>query len=852
MPNVKETFSLHSIRGKIIAAVLLGAVAVLMSWTITQKGFQEILLTVEEVSAPNEKLRTVNSLFQSLTQLDQLQRTHANRSPEKPQEVFRKKVDQIQRTLDSLRDYRTGNPQQLQLLDSLQAKLLERERLYGKYLQLRAEMIQNEALSRRIRSIAKVIATSQPQIDSTVVTASKKITTTTLVPTEEGQTAPKKQKPSFFSRLFGGRKGEGLPPALKQVEEELQVQVDTLSIARQDGALWKVEKMMRKVEQEHHQRTTQLLNREMEWLTANSQLHTQLLGMLRALEEEELAAVRRTNQAAMGVVNQSIARIDNIMIVFSLGAMLLVFLIFLDISRSNRYRKQLIAAKEEAEQLGQVKQRFLANMSHEIRTPLQAILGFSEQIKAQQTPSKLAVEAIHQSSEHLLHIVNEVLDYSRISSGKFSFEQREFNLHQLVTEVIEAMQLPTRKKLLKLALVYELEGRRQLVGDPFRLRQILFNLLGNAIKFTEAGQVTLTVSGTHPGDAAMVCFEVRDTGIGIPAHKLETIFDAFRQADAAVARTHGGTGLGLSIVKALTEGQGGTVQVQSVAGEGTAFRVQLPLVGVPDGAAVAEAAPVQEVKQLAKAGKVLVVDDDLFILQLCGAILQKHHFPHYCTSQSTALLEQDWEADVKLVLLDIRMPHLNGLDLCRSLRARIPADVQIFALTAQALPEERASILAQGFDGLLMKPFREQELVALVSSKILPLSLDFKREAASVGETALHLEALRNMLGPEEALLRAVLQQFVSETEQDVQLLLSALKAQEREPVREQLHRLAGRAGQLGGEELARQLRELEGALQQQEPLPLLQPRIHALVQKVLGLKDAARRQLGATQEAVS
>ncbi|MBC3540310.1 ATP-binding protein [Rufibacter sediminis] len=842
MSNGKESFSLQSIRSKILAAVLLGALAVALSWSITHRGFKDILLTVEEVSTPNEKLLAVNSLFQSLAQLDQLQRAHANRSPEKPQKLFRQKIQQLQVTLDSLRGYCAGNKQQLHLLDSMETKLLQREKLYHGYVKLRADMNRNEALSRRISAISKVLASSKPQVDTTVVTASKKITTTTLLPSEQEQASASKKPRSFFNRLFKSRKEVELPAALRQVEEELEVHVDTLSVARQDSVLWKVEKMMRRVEREHHQRTTQLLSREMAWITANSQLHSQLVSILRTIEREELMAMQQNNQAARAVVNGSIDRIDHIMVLFSLGTVLLVLLIFLDISRSNKYRKQLIAAKEEAEQLGQVKQQFLANMSHEIRTPLQAILGFSEQVRSQEKPSRQALDAIYQSSEHLLHIVNEVLDYSRLVSGKFTFEQRPFSVQQLVTEVVASMQLAADQKLLTLELVYDAPENQAYLGDSFRLKQILYNLLSNAIKFTDMGGVTLRVSSEETPAGADFMFEVQDTGVGISPEQLEKIFHSFEQADASVGRTRGGTGLGLSIVKALAEGQQGTVEVSSAPGQGSVFLVRLPFGKAPKSALSPAVVPVEKPVNLKPAGKVLVVDDDAFILQLCGSILKKNGIAHTCTLDATSVLQQDWDETIQLVLLDIRMPEISGIDLCRALRQKVTSAVQIFALTAEALPQACDSIIDQGFDGLLKKPFREQELLALVNGRLGSWSGAVPVKTTSAPE--LDLTPLRHMLGQQEELLKVVLEQFTTETAQDLQALSAAVTSQDPPQVRELLHRLAGRTGQVGAQQLSARLRKVETALRAEEPLLRWESEVQVLAQEVACLQEKIKEQM--------
>src|SRR5690606_37346398 len=209
--------------------------------------------------------------------------------------------------------------------------------------------------------------------------------------------------------------------------------------------------------------------------------------------------------------------------IFFLSAALLVFLILIDITRSNYLRKQLIQAKEEAEQLSQIKQRFLANMSHEIRTPLQSIVGFAEQLKHSEKNNH-AVDAIYNSSEHLLHIVNEVLDYSRIESGRLSLVREPFYLKKVIHDVTSAIVTQAEKRKLTFVVDTDDSVDLWLTGDAFRLRQILFNLLGNAIKFTEKGHVRLSVEVHREGLQARCVFKVSDTGIGMDQKDLDRIF----------------------------------------------------------------------------------------------------------------------------------------------------------------------------------------------------------------------------------------------------------------------------------------------------------------------------------------
>jgi len=849
MRNFKEKSFYQSIIKKIIAAVVIGGIAMFLSGEVIRVGFQEMLETVNKLSRPNYKLRVVNKLFHDITNLDQLQKVHALKNPDKPYADFKKGSGSLLQTIDTLRELSAGKIVQIHRLDSMETILHTRDKLFGDYLTLRKDFVRNKALSKRIKAASKYIANIKPQVDSSVITTNQKITTTTIVPTEtDSIIIERKPKRSFLGRLFGIQKAEPLPTALKHVEQELKVQVDTLTtVANQDSSLLELEKMMRGIEREQHQRTTKLMQRELQLLNTENKLHNQLLVILHTIEAEELMLDKRNIWLATQVVNASYSRINVIIVGFIVIAAILTYLILIDISRSNKYRKQLINAKEEAEHLGQVKQRFLANMSHELRTPLQAIIGFAEQVRQQDKPDRAALKAIHQSSEHLLQIVNEVLDYSRIASGKFTFEQQPFDMWQLITEVIETMKLQADKKSLQLILKTNLTKSVYFTGDAFRLRQILYNLLGNAIKFTETGHVILAVRYTEEGETAHFNFEVKDTGIGIPAEEIDQIFGVFEQGNASILHTYGGAGLGLNIVKTLVENQGGSIDVNSKVGMGSIFNVRLPFVkaqevqlpGNPDKVV----SPENKFND-----KVLVVDDDMFILQLCATILNKNGIANVCTTDAASVLKQEWDQSLKLVLLDIRMPEISGIDLCKALRARVSKETRIYALTAQALPEEREAILQQGFDGILNKPFREQEMLALIHKEAVPAPKQMP-EVSVKPDVELDLSSLIKMTGGNEQQLQMILDRFVTDTRQDLQLLDKYLKEALPQETREIIHRLAGRTGQCGSKELFARLHMVELALHKGQPLEDLLEEITGLQEEIENFKNKIQTKITLLQK---
>ena len=260
-----------------------------------------------------------------------------------------------------------------------------------------------------------------------------------------------------------------------------------------------------------------------------------MLGILEKVEHDLVTQVAQSNSHARSVVNRSLSRINIIIIIcFVITAVLLGF-ILTDISKRNKYRKELEIARDDAEYHSAAKQRFLSNMSHEIRTPLQAIIGFSEQTLKQGIPKKQDIEAIHNSSGHLLQIVNEVLDYSRIISGKFSFKNSIFNLRALLDEVVSVMRMQATQKSLDLVTDYQMMPSVYLMGDPFRLKQILYNLLNNAVKFTSKGKITLSVSCKEHREEMHITFRVQDTGRGISYESQKHIFNEFLQGTGGYA-----------------------------------------------------------------------------------------------------------------------------------------------------------------------------------------------------------------------------------------------------------------------------------------------------------------------------
>jgi signal transduction histidine kinase/CheY-like chemotaxis protein len=584
-----------------------------------------------------------------------------------------------------------------------------------------------------------------------------------------------------------------------------------------------VEKMMREMDKDQRRQRKKMQDQELELIHANSLFINQLLNILHDVENEELKRMSSNNDHAVTVMNQSISRYKILTIAFILIGSVLVYFIAMDVSRSNFYKEQLEKAKNKAEELSQIKQRFLANMSHEIRTPLQSIIGFAEQLKHKFNHREEAVDAIHSSSEHLLHIVNEVLDYSRISSGTITLAKEKFRLMSVIKEVESAMRIQTERKKLTFLLDNEKASEYILIGDPFRLRQILYNIIGNAIKFTHHGFVKLALKTYDEGQKVLCVFEISDTGIGIDKKDQQKIFNQFEQANPDITRHYGGTGLGLTIVKTLVDAHEGIIEVNSEEDVGSTFRIEIRFDKAP--AFITPSPATGQLKPPTNFnGKVLVVDDDALILRLCSLIMKKNEIDHDVFNEAKSVLHREPDTKVTHVFLDIRMPDINGVDLCHALRKKYPATTQFIALTAHVLPEEKELLLRDGFDHILTKPFHEHELMHILG---MPSSM------ASKEDDQPDFSLLRKMTLGDEALFQSIIIQFVDETIDDLRNIRQNVAQYDASAVRETIHKMAGRFSQLGVVSLANSLHSLEEQLVEGKNLQDLTPEIQRVTKRI-------------------
>lgn len=486
-----------------------------------------------------------------------------------------------------------------------------------------------------------------------------------------------------------------------------------------------------------------------------------------------------------------------------------------------------------AQQANRAKSVFLANMSHEIRTPINAIMGMNEMVlRESQEPQILEYAGdIQRAGESLTSIINDILDFSKIESGKLEIEEKPYRVQKMLTAVIQMMESRAREKNLELILAIDENLPAMLEGDEMRIRQIMLNLLSNAVKYTRKGSVTLTVTGRWQAEEFILCFGVKDTGIGIKEEDMHKLFYMFERLDLKKNRDVEGTGLGLVITKKLVEAMKGTLEMESIYGEGSLFTVRIPQKGRKDqkmGPFIKETLSdgrknlPYSVSFTAPQARILIVDDNEMNLTVAKNLLKHTKVQTTLCSGGVECLDLTRREHFDVILLDHMMPGMDGIETLHQMRAteyNLCRNTPVICMTANAMAHMREMYLKEGFDDYISKPVHGRELEKMLKSHIppemiqIPVSQNITcRETGKhdMNENCFDRDMGLMYCGGERRFYGEILQMFSSMYPQKSGEIQSLYREKNWKDYAVQVHALKSSSLTLGAQELSESAKALE------------------------------------------
>lgn len=466
--------------------------------------------------------------------------------------------------------------------------------------------------------------------------------------------------------------------------------------------------------------------------------------------------------------------------------------------------EELDIAEKKATVAAQTKENFLANMSHEIRTPLSGILGFTNLLQKRPLDETSAqfVTSIQQSGENLMTIINDILDLSKIEAGMMRITSGIFSINGLVDSVKTLFLERVKEKKLTISGSVDPSIPDTLIGDATRLTQIMVNLIGNAVKFTQQGNIIIEVyTKERSGNNIILGFKVSDTGIGIEREKLDEIFERFNQGEDSITRNYGGTGLGLSIVKQLILLQNGNIEVTSEQGKGTTFYFYIPYTVADEQLKTAAPVDTDYFKDRSNIPlRVLVVDDNAINQSLMNHLLLQWNIDFDMVSNGLEAVEYLKKNSCDLVLMDIQMPQMDGYTATQQIREVLKLDIPIIAMTAHALAGEREKCLSRGMNEYISKPINEEELFRIISGFGIE-----KAERKNINQETylphfqfINLTYMRSLSGGDKNFEHMVTRQFTEKIPQHLEELLLAEQNEDFVTLKLRAHDLKSSAAIMG------------------------------------------------------
>lgn len=587
---------------------------------------------------------------------------------------------------------------------------------------------------------------------------------------------------------------------------------NTLSKKASDSILANSKKLLSTVKMKAEKKKESLNFEENKLLQNEMAISDQLRKVLRIIEREIIINSIKNNS----LKEKSLKRVNEIVTASAvIGLLLTVFfsiLIVSDYSKSKAYKKQLEIANFKTKNLLKSREQLISTVSHDLKTPLSTIVGYSELLGNSDITTKQSyfVKNIKNSSEYITQLVQDLLDFSKIEAGKIAIEKVPFLLPEIVEDVAKNIQTVYKEKNIDLIINVDEKFQQRIVGDPFRLKQILTNIIGNAYKFTEEGHIRVAA---YENDTNTFTISVQDTGIGIEKGNQKLVFEEFAQANENIEKKYGGTGLGLSICQKIISILGGTLTLDSIYGKGSTFKIELPLIFDNSQPAATESKS-KTVKNIKKQ-TFIVVDDDINLLNLTSGVLKQEQHQVFSFTNASKALEIIQHTPFDFVITDIQMPEIDGflfLEKLKELPDTIFKNQPVIALTGRT-DLDLSVYKSAGFTTVVKKPYSPKILLETIQHifdhEEIPAT-EFSDVTEDQSSQMYSLDTLKDFLGQDESALKEVLKSFIDSSAENIGLLQTAIQEKNHEEIKSIAHRIAPMFKQIQANEIGQILKKLE------------------------------------------
>ncbi len=795
--------STPKIGGKIIIGFVLALTLVISLSTITYISVKRLLSTVEELSAPNERMGELNGLLADIYQLDRIKSGNFGQDSTTEIEGLQKIERRINLLLGSAAD-----TAEISGLNKIGLNVNELISVYTNLQEVKYNLANRNFSEEALRNIELKIK-RQEEVNRLSPLGRLRAKTYQIgeISVPDSLMGKKsdslKKKPSSVPSISSQERDKILG-FLRNFEKNDTSKVDMpLDQAGVDAILKGLKGVVTDIYRDEQRLRQDLATLESTLLDKNREIFSSIQELISSMQEDILYDSRQKNNSAYQLTYNVSLLLAFFVILGTIGSAGFIYNILKEIGQANTYRKQLEEAKLRSDQLAKAKQDFLANMSHEIRNPLHAIQGYQAALEKSgvQEEQKEFVKMIGFASDTLISIVNDILDFSKLEAGKIQIESEPFDGKHLFLSIKSFFALKAEEKKLGFNWDISLPENKWLVGDKLRINQILNNLLSNALKFTQSGEVNVVVKYLSGG--AML-LQVQDTGMGMSEEVKNNIFKEFNQGDSSVSRRFGGTGLGLSIVKRLVELQEGNISVESQIQVGTTITIQIPC---QLAAPLNTEKVVNKVWYSLKGVKILLIDDDPIGIKFAKLLLESNGAEVVTYLGGLAYTENFEEQHFDMAILDIQMPQVSGYQVLRMLKSNPKYEqMPTMAITANVFAEDREKLSDAGFDAMVLKPFNEDELIPKIGELLgLKAYSDVAVESPVVHKTTKVNDAvldfdvsdLKGFCMGDEAMLYELLQDFYEETTSNLLEVERSLEKGDFTRIMEIAHQLSSRLGQL-------------------------------------------------------